>query len=280
VLAQAELSTCSKLSSVLPRSIYLSHQFSFHTLGEDYHALIRRYQFDIGVSEVEVRREVQVSAYAAGVGESFIEGFSAPRDVRRVPSSFDEPLASALSGGLDYSPTKAILPMLPNGMPGSTPMSFRNSIPIRKMAGLSDGMTEGIGRIRREIHKARSPASLSRPIDDIARSVPLEFDEEDEDFLGGEPRLGEHERDDDETNSRTTSGGGGDSGASISTPSTNALPLEEYNEDDVWQGWDPEDKQAIEDAERFDNISVVGFLDEEHASIVQEKQRRSRRRGL
>jgi hypothetical protein len=279
VLAQAELSTCSKSASVLPRSIYLTHQFSFHTLGEDYHALIRRYQFDIGGSVIEVRREVQVSAYSAGVGESFMGGFSAPRDIRRTSSSFDEPLASALSGGLDHSPTKAILPMLPNGMPGSSPMSFRHSIPIRKMAGLSDGMTEGIGRIRREIHKAaRSPPlTVSRPIEGASGSVPLEFDEEDEDFLGGQ--LGQ-ERDDEDANSRTTSRGEGDSGASISTPSTNALPLDnEYDSDALWQGWDPEDKQAIEDAERFDNISVVGFLDEEHVSIVEEEKRRGRRRG-
>ena len=46
-LAEAELSTCSNSQHILPRSIYLSHQFSFHTLGEDYHALIRRHQLNI-----------------------------------------------------------------------------------------------------------------------------------------------------------------------------------------------------------------------------------------
>ena len=290
MLAHAELSTCSSSSRVLPRSIYLSHQFSFHTLGEDYHALIRRYQLDIGGSEIEVRKKVQVSAYGTGVGESFLEGFSsAPREIGRPGSSFDEPLASALSAGLDHPPPKAVLPMLPNGMPGSNPISFRNSIPIRKMAGLSDGMSEGIGRIRREIHKARSPpgashlrlASRASEVTSGVSSVPLEFDEEDEDFFGGED-LPSERRMDDGTTSRTTSGGGGTSGsgASVSTPSTNFLPLgEEYESDDLWEGWDPEDKQAIEDAERFDHISVVGFLDEEHASIVQAEKRRGRRRG-
>jgi hypothetical protein len=35
------------------------------------------------------------------------------------------------------------------------------------------------------------------------------------------------------------------------------------DEQDVWEGWSPEDKAAVDEAERFDDISVVGFLDEE-----------------
>jgi len=279
-LAQAELSTSSRSPRVLPRPIYLSHQFSFHALGEDYHALIRRYQLDIVVSKLEVRKEVEISAYSAGVGESFVEGFSAPRDVRRISSSFDEPLASALAGGLDYSRPPAILPMLPNGMPGSKPTSFRNSIPIRTMAGFSDGMTEGLGRIRREIHKVRSPPLKPQPDSAVSGPVPLEFDEDDEDFAF-HPRLGLH-NDDDGSHSPGTSRGERDSGVSISTPASSTIPLEEG--DGMWQGWGPEDKQAIEDAERFDDISVVGFLDEEQAPMTQVKQRKvkaiGRRRGL
>jgi hypothetical protein len=242
---------------------------------------------DICGSEIEVRKKVQVSAYGAGGGESFLEGgFSAaPRDVGRPGSSFDEPLASALSGGLDKPLPKAVLPMLPNGMRGSNPISFRNSIPIRKMAGLGDGMSEGIGRIRREIiHKARSPPPLlSLPTHlRVSRmgtgegggvSVPLEFDEE---FFGGDdvPR----ERVDGAT-SRTTSGGPGGVGGTGGTTMDSLPGGEEYESDDLWQGWDPEDKQAIEDAEMFDDISVVGFLDEEHATMVQAEKRRGRRRG-
>ncbi|KAJ6528024.1 hypothetical protein B0H19DRAFT_880062, partial [Mycena capillaripes] len=106
-LAQAELSTFSSAPRALPRAIYLSHQFAFYTLGEDYHALIRRYQFAIGGVKIDVRREVEVSAFALGPGtgaggEAFVEdyGSSSPRAIRRrshVSSSFDEPLASALA---------------------------------------------------------------------------------------------------------------------------------------------------------------------------------------
>jgi hypothetical protein len=96
-LAQAELSSFARSAKLLPRSIYLSHQFLFHTLGEDYHALIRRYQLDISGHKIDIRKEVQVSAYSAGNGESFVEGFSSPRDVRNrtLLPSFDETLASA-----------------------------------------------------------------------------------------------------------------------------------------------------------------------------------------
>jgi len=271
-LAEAELSTCSRSHRLLPRSIYLSHQFSFHALGEDYHALIRRFHLGVGGCKIEVRREVEVSAYSAGTGESFVAGFSAPLHVRR-PSSFDEPLASALLGGLEYPPSRIVIPMLPNGIPRSRPKSFRNSVPIRHMAtGLGDGVSEGFGRLRREMHKVRSPRLGPRY--DVSGSVPLEFDEEDEDFLNRTDRLGVRG----DSISRSTSRGEGDSGASASTPSTSAIPLDD-DEDDLLHGWNTEDKLAIDEAEQFDD--VVGFLDEEQPSMVRaERSERSRRRAM
>jgi hypothetical protein len=70
-------------------------------IDKDYHALIRQFHLDIGGCKTEVRKVVEVRAYSAGTGESFVEGFSAPLRVRRASSSFGEPLASALSAGLD-----------------------------------------------------------------------------------------------------------------------------------------------------------------------------------
>ncbi|KAF8626772.1 hypothetical protein AX14_011424, partial [Amanita brunnescens Koide BX004] len=127
-LAHAELSTFSRSPRILPRSVYLSHQFSFYTLGEDYHALIRRSQLDISGQKLEVRKNVEISAFPSSHHshshhhhgpeslESFIEGlgsmrFASPGDhhhhhhlthSRRFSGSFDEPLASALAGGLEY----------------------------------------------------------------------------------------------------------------------------------------------------------------------------------
>ncbi|KAF8065405.1 hypothetical protein FPV67DRAFT_1451169 [Lyophyllum atratum] len=290
-LAQAELSTCSKSPKILPRPVYLSHQFSFHTLGEDYHALIRRYQFDIGGVKIDVRREVQVSAYSAGSGESFVEGFAAPRDIRHrtLSSSFDEPLASALTNELDHPHTSGVLPMLPNGTPTSRPQSFRNAIPIRT---IGDGMSESLGRIRREINKVRSPRLKPRPDSSMSASVPLEFDEEDEDFLGRDMDLGADGLDVPSSVSRDTSRGGGDSsGPTVSTPATSAHALDEEEEvgrglekaEDAWGGWSSEDKLAVEEVERFDNIDVLGLLDEEQTPVrpvVEAKRKgRARRRG-
>lgn len=263
-LAHAELSPAPKSHRLVPRSIYLSHQFFFQALGEDYHALIRRFHLDIDGSKIEVRREVAVQAFPTSASENFVEEFSAPRDnMHTTSSSFDEPLASALSGGLDYANPSRTIPMLPNG----APKSFRNPVPIRNMAtGISDGMSESLGRIRREMHKVRSP--VLGPRSDISGSVPLEFDEED--FLDrGENHL--HARDD--SFSRSNSRGEG-SAASISTPSTNAAPLEEEVEDS-W-GWNKEDKQLIDEVEQFDD--VVGFLDEEQPHPVVHKERKKKGR--
>ncbi|KAJ7183961.1 hypothetical protein C8R46DRAFT_1210098 [Mycena filopes] len=306
-IAQAELSTFSSAPRVLPRAIYLSHQFSFHALGEDYHALIRRYQLAIGGAKIEVRREVEVSAFsAAGTGgEAFVEGHNAsssPRDIRRrsrAASSFDEPLASALAGVAHYRDVRPppVLPMLPNG----SPSSFRSAMPVpvrAVVAGLGDGVAEGLARVRREMrHQRQRQLARSPPAkggDDVEASVPLEFDEEDEDFTGppassaDEVFLRVHaDREDDDALS-ATSRNGGDSVASISTPATSAHPLEDEERMEVdlnadldagegegeWHGWAAEDKLAVEEAERFDDISVVGFLDEEQAAMQAEAARR------
>lgn len=259
-----------KSHRLVPRPIYLSHQFFFHALGEDYHALIRRFHLDIDGKKIEVRREVSASAYSGGTGENFVEEFSATRDSMHHPStSFDGPLASALSAGLDYTHPSPTIPMLPNGTPGAK-QSFRSPMPIRTMAtGFSDGMTESIGRIRREMHKVRSP--ILGPRSDVSSSVPLEFDEEEEDFMDSGDLL----RVRDESFSRSNSRGDG-SAASVSTPSTSAAPLDEETEE--WQhGWNAEDKLVIDEAEQFND--VVGFLDEDQPTVPAERKKRSRRRA-
>jgi hypothetical protein len=207
---------------------------------------------DIPATKIEVRKEVEVSAYPTGLGESFVQGGAAsPMDIRRVSSSFDEPLASAMSASLgEYAnPSFPVLPMLPNGVPGSR---FRNPIPIRNVAaGISDGMTEGLGRLKREIGKVRSPKL--NPRTESPAWAPLEFDEEDEDFL-----LAGRKTDD---VSRSTSR----DGASILTPSSTQPDLFEDIEDD--RGWSQEDRQAVEEEERFYDISAVGLMDEEQVAL-------------
>ena len=188
------------------------------------------------------------------MSESFVSGSSVPSQSGFV-SSFDEPLASALSGDLrQLNPSPPVIPMYPNG-PSSR--LYRNPIPIRHVAaGISDGMSEGFGRLRREIGKVRSPR-LAPKRDSMSASVPLEFDEEDEDFIS--PGGACSERDGDVT-SRGTSR---EDAATLSTPSTGLEPLPVEDEaDNTWYGWEAEDKLAVEEIEQFDDIAV-GFMDEE-----------------
>ncbi|KIK97003.1 hypothetical protein PAXRUDRAFT_825396 [Paxillus rubicundulus Ve08.2h10] len=281
-LAHAELSTCSRAPEIVPRSIYLSHQFLFFSLGEDYHALIRRHHLDMMGDKIEVRKEVEASADATAPGELFVEGFSAgTRDhFGRAASSFDAPIASAMSADLEYtfSARSPVIPMLPNGTAGSKPRSFGSSIPIRHVtAGIAEGVGEGFGRIRRGVHRVRSPQLGDGG---FAAPVPLEFDEHDEDFgeapRGGGGGGGVHPS---ETRapSRRTSTGAADSSASLSTPSTQVNPLEDGGEgDDLWHGWNDEDKLAVDEAEQFDD--VVGFMDEDQTPAIRAEQRKSNRR--
>ncbi|KAF8587051.1 hypothetical protein K439DRAFT_1631042 [Ramaria rubella] len=262
-LAQAELSTHSRSPAVLPRPIYLSHQFSFYGFGEDYHALLRRSQFNVPCTKIEVRKDVEVSAYANDAqSDIFLHGAedlqADGRDRRNSRGSFDEPIASAMRSGLDYSgQSPPVLPMLPNG----ASLSVLDTIPIHTKH-VAAGVNEGFGRIRREISKVRSP--ILRP----ARHAPLEleFDEADEAvFLEGEADADERDHE------GTSHDGGSGSGASVSvsTPSSRSradldLGGEGDEGDTMWDAWDDEAHATVAEAEMFDEISATGFMDEEH----------------
>ncbi|KAH9949200.1 hypothetical protein B0H21DRAFT_840758, partial [Amylocystis lapponica] len=274
-LSHAELSTSSVSPRILPRSLYLSHQFSFYSFGEDYHALIRSHHFDVPAAKVEVRREVEVSAYSTGMGESFVQDLSMPHDVGRVSSSFDEPLASALAADMTLvNPSSSPIPMYPNGTPSSTARALKSAVPIRSVtAGLSDTMSESLVRLRREMRRVRSARRAQQRLDG---AVPLEFAEEDEDLFGDALALGAH---DGEAGMSRSLSRGGDSGESVSTPSTNLdpLPAEAEEGGQGWAGWEAEDQEAVEDAERFDDISV-GFMDEEQAEMREAEKKRMKGR--
>lgn len=210
-----------------------------------------------------------MSAYSTGNSESFVEGggFAIHYDRRRLSSSFDEPLTSALTGGLDHTPAQSVLPMFPNGAPGTKPRSFKNHIPIRTMTGIGDGMSEGIGRFKREIIKVRSPQYLPNLDSSVSASVPLEFDEEDEDFLSHE-----------EESNHSQSGSHPVSPGEHSQETDNIQEGDIFDEDhDQWPGWVGEDRKAVEEAEMFDDISAVGLMDEEiHARLSNKGKNKKR----
>lgn len=82
---------------------------------------------------------------SGGDNAAFIEGFLSPSNIRRMSSSFDEPIASAISGNLHNSELPIILPMYPNSTPESDLRSFRSSKPVQIMVVIGDGLGEGLG---------------------------------------------------------------------------------------------------------------------------------------
>jgi hypothetical protein len=193
-----------------------------------------------------VRKDVEISPYVAGAGEAFIHG---SHDTGRISSSFDEPLSSAMASGIEYPSSPPVIPMFPNGTPGS----FKNSIPIQRVAaGLSDGMTGGLARVRREFGRVRSPRLVARH--DATIGVPLEFGEEDEEFdlsYGGDSN---------------TSPLHDDGSVSASTPSSGGVDTGERKDNDTtWPSWETDVPKGEDVGEQFQEISVVGFMDEEQA---------------
>ena len=162
-------------------------------------------------------------------------------------------------------------------------------------AGIGDGVSEGLGRIRREMHKVRSPQLLPRSDSSMSGPpVPLEFDEEDEDFQvrddhhqGLQVPTTRHCDDEASSISRGTSREGGGTSAestfslSLDTPADTSIHHHQHQhqrlpivddsdvvgtvDEEIWSsnGWDQQDALAVDEAEQFDNISTVGYLDEE-----------------
>lgn len=190
-------------------------------------------------------------------GEFFVSATPESQDVRGG-RSFDEPLASAIYTGLDYSGTSPpVIPMLPNGIRAG---SFKAALPIRSVAaGLTEGVNEGIGRLSRGIRRVRSPRLGPRPDENF---VPLEFDEEEEDFLNrgpSEERSLRGSNDNDHDNDTMSNSAGGRDSQSLSTPSTNNNdPLPDTGSDH--DGW-LDNMDAVEEAEQFDEINAAGYSD-------------------
>jgi len=162
-----------------------------------------------------------------------------------------------MASGLEYPSSPTVIPMFPNGTPGS----FKNSIPIQRVAaGLSDGMTEGFARVRREIGRVRSPRLVAHH--DTTVGVLLEFGEEDEEFVLS--------YDGDGGTSPPRDDGGS---VSASTPSSDVVDTGERKENsNPWASWAIGDPTGEGVEEPFQEISVVGFMDEEQALTKRRSQ--------
>ena len=110
----------------------------------------------------------------------------------------------------------------------------------------------------------------------MSMSVPLEFDEDDEDFAPGPQAAASDD-------GIVLSGSRSDEDVSTPATSMDMDPEEDRGgmpvNDEVWNdGWGVEDKRAIEEVEMYDHISAVGLLDEEQEEMDR-KMKEERERG-
>jgi len=106
---------------------------------------------------------------------------------------------------------------------------------------ITGGVGEGLGKLRREIAKVRSPSM--RPVPDTPEIQELE----DEELLDPDP---------DAASSRMTS----EAEASLRTPEGGRDDRELA---DPWDEWGADEQEAVAEAERFDEIYPAGVMDED-----------------
>jgi hypothetical protein len=89
-------------------------------------------------------------------------------------------------------------------------------------SNIAEGVGEGFGRIRREINRVRSPQRVPRLEGGVSASVPLEFDEQDEELV--------YHDDDDVVDDGASRGEDATTDHSIETPPTDVDPCDEGTE--------------------------------------------------
>jgi hypothetical protein len=258
---------------MLPGSIYLAHQFSFHAFTDDWQALLHRGLLDLPSTKLEVRPEVRANLVMSGTSgikagrdtESFVQDSSA------IGSPFDEPLATAIHARLEPTPMQPpVLPSYPNGLQVH-PQSWRDAaVPLRHAAaGLSEGVGEGLVRLRRELGKvAKSPRGGPRKRDSLVfdekDAVPPVTEADHSEHAGAAANAARHDQQGD---SPVESG---------STASTTNVPTEATDPWDEWRETEVADDVAEYEAFETFGLGVVGEMDEDHESSGQNARRQLR----
>jgi len=199
-------------------------------------------------------------------------------DPRDTGTSIEKPIAFAIHSNIDPQTVPAVIPSFPNAY---KPSSWRDTIvPVRTVAaGVADGVNEGIGLIKREIHKARTPSTTRKMSHEQQhREAPsLVFEEDDEAIFAQD-----HESE--ETSHHNNDKDGGmlgaaqvsSSGASGSTPSTTTTidnDDKEHDSEDTWEEKEDEIAKVLAEEACFDDIGVAGFLleeEEERQKVMQQ----------
>ncbi|KAG8947250.1 hypothetical protein FRC03_001135 [Tulasnella sp. 419] len=265
-LSQAELSTTSKSPRILPPSIYLSHQFNFYGLAnQDYVPLLLKAQFDLPIAPLKVRKQVEITPSPRSRAEELhygghkgfmeiAESFDNETSLGREPSSFDEPLASAIHTKFEpEKPLEPVIPMYPNagGGDGGGRSWIPEGVPIG-VGVVRRTVIEGIEGMMREVKKKQQQSQQQqRAKNQVAEG--LIFDEEDREIFvkdEGVDHTGSTPSMSDTTN--------------VTSPSYNNQPLGSSSVEDEGDKWrvEPEEEdayvKAVEEEQRFDDLE--GFM--------------------
>jgi len=231
-LAQAELSTHTMERGLVPPSIYLSHQFRFSALKEDFHALIRQTQLDLPTADIQARRIRVQPAHSGHRNGTDLEGGPAVGSLGDI-HAVDEAMREHLD--VESGAQTPLLPMLPNGAPRTT-------------------LQAGLGRLRREIRQLRSPHLTAHS----GHGAPDMDDLQEDDFF--DP--------DDDTNTSASINTPNTRATELPGTGGHRRPRDELADSlDGSYGWDNQDDLALEEAEMFDEISPAGIMDEELAAL-------------
>lgn len=239
---------------MLPGSVYLSHQFSFHSFCDDWQAPLHRGLLDLPSTKLQVRPEVEANLVISNISafrhgrhdtESFVQ------DTAITGSPFDEPMATAIQARLEPTPLQPpVFPSYPNGLQPH-PQSWRDAtVPLRHAAaGLSEGVGGGLGRLKRELGKvSKSPRARKRDS--------LIFDEHD----AISPVV-------EESGTERPVATVGLSTGSESTVSTTNPVVANHPDFDEWRETEVADDVAEYEAYETFGLGVVGEIDEDHKSL-------------
>ncbi len=237
--------------------MYSSHQFNFYSLGNDWHVQLRQTQFDIASEKLAVRKEVEITSRDPKIAspprppparlmseehEAFDQSTGPSSLPAMTASIMENPLQTALQTNIDPSQTSpSVIPSFPNAF---KPSSWRDStiVPVRQVAtSVADGVGEGLGRIKREITKARV-TSMNKD-DDVP---PLKFDDdagEAFDRDGPLPSYDEHRM--------------------VEPLRHPRLESVDDTASEAWSAPDEEMQRALDEEARFDEIGVSAFVRED-----------------
>jgi hypothetical protein len=178
--AGAEIETFSRSTRMLPRSVYLSHQFNFfHLPSDDWSSHFSQGDFDVQLTKVDVRREVEITSSSLSSSAGAGAGTAGDSYNYSAEEAFGGSLSSAMHTMLDADPSAFSpgSPSYPNGVPGRHSSRWRDlRTGVVQVARAAEQRASAVMRRR----AAAAAAAAGQPSSSLEEPRVL-FGEDDED---------------------------------------------------------------------------------------------------